>query len=95
MDTNKEREGQGGVYDMEGQKMEGSARKGLEEIGLRSKKSPVSRPSSWCFTERATPPSMLEESGCVEKMYWCSERKVLFCCGYSLSNSIALLHSPT
>ncbi len=53
-DTNKEREGQGEVYDMEGEKMEGGGRKGPEKIELHSKRSPVSCPSRWCFTERVT-----------------------------------------
>lgn len=35
-DTNKEREGQGEVYDMEGEKMEGGGSKGPEKIGLPS-----------------------------------------------------------
>ena len=90
-DTNNGREGQGGVYDMEGEKMEGGGRKGPEKIGLHRRRSPVSHPSRCCFTAMGTLPWMWEKSG-----YGRKRSRLCGCCRRSsLCNSTSLLHFPT
>lgn len=53
-DTNKEREGQGEVYDMEGEKMEGGGRKGQRRLGYPAAKVQCHVYPRWRFTERET-----------------------------------------